>query len=155
MLVRPLLILAVVTLIVVALACDGVHDSGTNADTLATTEARRNVPPPAIGSPSGSPGAGEDLAAVGEQLAAANGCTSCHSIDGSPGAGPTWQGLYGSETALASGETVVADDAYITESIHDPSAKIVEGFQDIMPKTFANMPDDQIAAIIAFIQSLE
>jgi cytochrome c oxidase subunit II len=97
---------------------------------------------------------GGELAQRGAQIAQENGCTGCHSIDGTAAIGPTWQGLYGHEVTLADGSTVTADDAYITESIHDPSAKVAEGFQDIMPKTFADMSEDDIAAIIAYIQTL-
>ena len=36
---------------------------------------------------------------------------------------------------FADGSTVVADEAYLTESIVDPAAKVVQGFQPgIMPK---------------------
>ena len=56
---------------------------------------------------------------------------------------------------LADGSTVTADDAFIAESIRDPSAKIYEGFEDIMPKTFADWSDEQVNAIIAYIQTLE
>ncbi|HYI14635.1 MAG TPA: cytochrome c, partial [Thermomicrobiales bacterium] len=96
-----------------------------------------------------------DLAAMGAELANANGCVGCHTIDGSAVVGPTWQGLYGAEITLADGSTVTADDAYIAESIRDPSAQIHEGFQDLMPKTFADWSDEQVNAIIAYIQTLE
>jgi cytochrome c oxidase subunit 2 len=97
---------------------------------------------------------GGEQAQRGQQLAQQNGCTGCHTIDGAAAAGPTWQGLYGSEVTLADGSTVTADDAYITESIRDPGAKIHEGFANIMPTTFAGMSDEDIAAIIAYIQTL-
>lgn len=99
---------------------------------------------------------GGELAQRGAQVAQANGCTGCHTIDGSEAAGPTWQGLYGAEIPLADGSTVTADDAYIIESIRDPSARIHEGFQDLMPKTFGpeTVSDDDVAAIIAYIQTL-
>ena len=42
--------------------------------------------------------------------------------------GPTWFGLYGSDVELDNGTTVVADDAFIAESILDPKAKEVAGF---------------------------
>ncbi|HEX5164349.1 MAG TPA: cytochrome c oxidase subunit II [Thermomicrobiales bacterium] len=97
---------------------------------------------------------GGELAQRGQQIAQENGCTGCHSIDGSAAVGPTWQGLFGHEVTLSDGSTVTADEAYITESIRDPSAKIVQGFPDIMPKTFADMSQDDIDAIIAYIQTL-
>ena len=51
-------------------------------------------------------------------------CVSCHSLDGTPGVGPTWQGVYGREERLTDGTTVIVDDAYIRESIYDPNAKL-------------------------------
>ncbi|MEZ4521677.1 MAG: cytochrome c [Thermomicrobiales bacterium] len=98
-------------------------------------------------------GGGDDLVAMGESLYSEQGCNACHSVDGSAGVGPTWQGLLGHEVTLESGETVTADEAYITESIKEPNAKVVEGFQPIMP-AFANLTDEQINAIIAYIGSL-
>ncbi len=65
----------------------------------------------------------------GEQLFARYACASCHSVDGSPGAGPTVKGLAGSRVRLDDGTTVTADDAYLAESVTDPDAKVVEGYR--------------------------
>lgn len=92
----------------------------------------------------------------GESLAARYGCAVCHSPDGSPKAGPTWLGLFGSEESLADGSTVIVDEPYVIESIFDPNAKITRGFTaDIMPKDFGEkLSDSDIEAIIAYMQSL-
>ena len=97
------------------------------------------------------------------------GCVSCHSVDGTPGAGPTWAGLYGHEVTLADGTVVTADDAYIRESIMSPNAKVVEGFQpNLMPQTYADqfatkqeeilanegVEIDIVADLIAYMQTL-
>ena len=71
--------------------------------------------------------------AAGKALARDRGCTSCHSSSGAKGTGPTWKGLYGSEVKLSDGTTVTADETYIKESITDPSAKIVDGYGNLMP----------------------
>ena len=95
----------------------------------------------------------------GQQLVNQYGCTGCHTVDGSAGAGiaPTWKGLYQSQVKLNNGTSVTADEAYITESIVNPSAKIVDGFQDnVMPKTFGTqLTQAQIGDIIAYIESLK
>ena len=82
-------------------------------------------------------------------------CRACHSIDGSAGNGPTWRGLYGSEVPLADGTTVIADDAFILESIQDPTLKVVEGFQ---PMNFlyeaAGITVEQLDDILAYIKTL-
>lgn len=62
-----------------------------------------------------------------------NGCTACHSLDGSKGIGPTFKGLYGSKRTFADGTTGIADDAYIRQSIENPNAKVVKGFEPNMP----------------------
>ena len=152
-------------IVIVAGACSGLNDSGTHPDLVETQAAGQpddegghegegeGTPEPGEASPPA--GGEEDLAATGEELATSNGCVGCHSIDGSEAIGPTWQGLFGSEIPLADGSTVTADEAYITESIRNPSAQIHEGFQDIMPKTFADWSDEQVNAVIAYIQTLE
>jgi len=89
----------------------------------------------------------------GKALVAANGCAACHSIDGSKLIGPTWLGLAGSEAELSDGSTVVADDAYLYESIHEPQAKIVAGFEGQQMPQYG-FSDEQIADIIAYIKTL-
>jgi cytochrome c oxidase subunit 2 len=85
--------------------------------------------------------------------AAAAVCLGCHSIDGSPKVGPTWKGLYGSQVELESGETVTADATYLHESIADPNAKVVKGYQPIMPNL--GLDEQTIADLIAYIESLK
>jgi len=102
----------------------------------------------------GTPSPGGDAAAAGKTLAASQGCVGCHSSDGSVAVAPTWKGLYGHETTLTDGSTVTADEAYLRESIVDPSAKIVKGFSDIMPKTYGTLPEEDINALIEYMKSL-
>jgi cytochrome c oxidase subunit II len=84
------------------------------------------------------------------------GCKACHSLDGSAGVGPTWKGLYGSQVKLDDGTTVTADDTYITESIRNPGAKVVAGFQNVMPSSIgASLTDAQLKDLIEFIKSLK
>lgn len=90
----------------------------------------------------------------GKALVAQSGCGGCHSIDGSSGTGPTWFNLYGQQVRLSDGSTVVANDAYIKESILHPQAKIVAGFESVMMPTF-QFSDAQIADIIAYIKTLK
>lgn len=101
--------------------------------------------------------ADDDLPPVelGEVLTQRNACTTCHSTDGSILQAPSFQGLFGSERPLESGETVIADENYIRESILNPQAKIHEGFQPVMPAFAGTLDDDQINAIIEYIKTLE
>jgi cytochrome c oxidase subunit 2 len=70
--------------------------------------------------------------------------------------GPTWKGLYDSQVTLEDGSQVTADETYLQESIHQPGAKIVQGFTNIMPASIAaNMTDQQISDVIDYIKSLK
>lgn len=96
-----------------------------------------------------------EAVARGMQLAIDKGCAACHTVDGTPSTGPTWKGLAGSTRPLESGETVVADKAYLFNSIVDPGAQIVEGFPAIMPTTYADsLTEAEINDLVAYIQSL-
>ena len=90
----------------------------------------------------------------GEALTVQNGCRGCHTIDGSAGTGPTWFNLYDEQVQLADGTAVIADDAYIHESILHPQAKIVAGFESVLMPTY-DFTDEQIADIIAYIKTLK
>jgi cytochrome c oxidase subunit 2 len=95
-----------------------------------------------------------NLAVQGRQIAAAQGCLKCHSLDGSPHIGPTWLDLYGRSERLQSGEYATVDEGYITESMMDPRAKIVLGYDPVMPTFQGRITAPETAAVIEFIRSL-
>ncbi|HBX54450.1 c-type cytochrome [Pseudomonas sp. UBA2684] len=101
---------------------------------------------------SAAPSATRELAAQGRQLAETQGCLVCHSVDGKPGVGPTWLGLYGKTETLTDGTQVAVDEDYLKTSIGDPSAVIAKGFAPAMP-AFA-LKDEELDALIAFIKSI-
>ena len=94
-------------------------------------------------------------AEAGGMLYAQRGCKQCHSIDGSPGIGPTFRGLYGHEQTLASGETVRVDENYIHESVLEPQAKVAQGFEPVMPSFKGRLRDEEVSAIVEYIKTLE
>ncbi|WP_437948576.1 cytochrome c oxidase subunit II [Sorangium sp. So ce296] len=94
------------------------------------------------------------LVRLGENIAAEEGCLRCHTPDGTPHIGPTWAGLYMSVVPLESGGAAVADDAYITESMMDPLARIHRGYQRVMPSFLGRLQPAQVAAIVEYIRSL-
>jgi cytochrome c oxidase subunit 2 len=90
----------------------------------------------------------------GRALVAQNGCLACHSVDGSPLTGPTWRGLPGATVQLSDGTSIVADDAYLAQSITDPSASIVLGYQaGIMPQY--GLTEAQVNDIVSYIATLK
>ena len=96
--------------------------------------------------------AGADGAvATGQALSRAKGCTACHTVDGGPGVGPTWKGLFGKTETFADGSTAHVDEAYLAEFIRNPTARTVKGFAPIMPKI--ELTDDELKALIAYIKA--
>jgi cytochrome c oxidase subunit 2 len=83
------------------------------------------------------------------------GCNSCHSVDGSKSKGPSWKGIYGKSETMTSGPPVVIDDAYLRESMMNPQAKVVQGFDPIMPTFQGLLKPNEILGLIAYIQSLK
>jgi cytochrome c oxidase subunit 2 len=98
---------------------------------------------------SGSKKAGT-MADAGARLYEQYACITCHGT----GKGPPFVNLYGSQVKLQDGSTVVADDAYLRESILVPSAKIVAGYEPIMPTFKGQLSEEQILQILAYIKSL-
>ena len=100
--------------------------------------------------------AGDPLA-HGAELAQQQGCLGCHSVDGSRRVGPSFKGLFGSPTTVTrNGQqvTVTADTAYLTRAIREPTAEVVVGYPPAMPP-YAGLTDVEVAALIAWIESLQ
>lgn len=93
-------------------------------------------------------------AGKGQQLFTQLGCNTCHRNDTYRRA-PVLEGLYGKPVQLANGQTVIADDAYIRESIVDPNAKIVNGWQPIMPSFVGRVSETQLVELVAYVKSLQ
>jgi cytochrome c oxidase subunit 2 len=98
-------------------------------------------------------GASLPPAEYGRKLYARAQCQTCHSLDGSIVTGPSFKGLFGKHEVLADGREVVVDAAYVRESLLDPGAKVVRGFQPVMPPFAGQLDDKQIAALTAFIEA--
>jgi len=95
----------------------------------------------------------QSLASAGEQLFQQLGCVTCHRNDGQ-GRGPSLVHLPGKTVKLKDGQTVVADDAYLRESILSSQAKIVAGYQPIMPTFKGLVSEEGLLQLIAYIKTL-
>jgi cytochrome c oxidase subunit 2 len=93
-------------------------------------------------------------AEAGKRLYEIRGCKQCHSLDGTIGIGPSFKGVYGHTVVLQGGAKLVADENYIRESIMDPMAKIVAGYDPVMPTYKGRLKDAEITAIIEFLKTL-
>jgi cytochrome c oxidase subunit II len=89
----------------------------------------------------------------GYRLLESKDCLSCHSVDGSEGIGPTLKGILGRTEKMANGQTITVDEAYLRESIVNPSAKIPAGYDDLMTKT--ELTDDEIEEIVEYLETLK
>jgi len=98
--------------------------------------------------------AGGTLAQRGEKEFARLGCVTCHAA-GPTSRGPSLAGLIGSTVYLRDGRTLKADETYVRESIVDPRAKIVAGYEPLMPPFKSQVSEDQIIELIAYLKSLK
>jgi cytochrome c oxidase subunit II len=94
-----------------------------------------------------------DAVALGESIYSQQ-CAGCHTIDGSSGVGPTFEGLYNSEVEMDDGSTVHVDEDHLHEAIIDPRATTRADYPDVMP-SFSNLSDEEVNGLVAFIQTLE
>lgn len=101
----------------------------------------------------GDEGKNMPLAQFGAMLYQSRGCHTCHSLDGSRGQGPSFKGVFGHPVKLQDGHTVMADENYIRESIMLPQAKIVAGFEPIMPTFQGMLRPREINALVEFVKS--
>ncbi len=96
---------------------------------------------------------GGTMAEAGAKLFSDLACVTCHT-DTAQGRGPVLKGSYGKQVLLEGGQTATFDDAYIRESILNPHAKVVSGFQPIMPTFQGLVTEEQLLQLIAYVKSL-
>lgn len=97
---------------------------------------------------------GGTMVEAGQKLFSDLVCISCHTDADTPGRGPALKGLYGKTVTLEGGQSATFDDAYIRESILHPQAKIVAGFQPIMPTFQGLVTEEQLLQLMAYVKSL-
>ncbi len=97
---------------------------------------------------------GMSLAQNGERLYASMGCNACH--NGTAAArGPSLAGVYGSKLQLADGSQVTANEAYLRDSILNPSQHVTAGYAPIMPTYKGQISEDGIIDLIEYIKALQ
>jgi cytochrome c oxidase subunit II len=99
------------------------------------------------GAPEGS------LASTGERLFGDLACNTCHRPD-SRGRGPVLQNVFGRPVQLHDGTVVMADENYVRESILTPAAKLIAGYQPVMPAFQGLVSEEQLLALIEYVKSL-
>lgn len=100
------------------------------------------------------PAKGLELVDVGRAVAVEHGCLRCHTTDGTPHIGPSFANLYGTIVPLADGGTILADEAYLTQSMMDPLAHVHRGYQPIMPSYKGLLQAPEVAALLELMKAL-
>lgn len=98
---------------------------------------------------------GQTLEEYGAELYKSKACFTCHSIDGSKIVGPSFLNKFGTQEALVTGEMITVDENYLRESILNPQAKLVAGYDPVMPTYQGILKPQQVDALIAYIKSLQ
>lgn len=94
-------------------------------------------------------------AAEGRRLSHSLGCVACHLENGAAQLGPSWRGLFGRRRELTDGSVAMADEAYLRESILDPAAKVVPGFEAPMPSYAGILGDTEVESLVLHIRTLQ
>lgn len=98
--------------------------------------------------------ANESPTAAGKRLFEELRCVSCHMPEAGPVRCPPLQNVFGHEVVLTGGQTVTADEDYLRESILRPGAKVVKGYEPVMPSFDGQVDEEQLIQLIAYLKSL-
>jgi cytochrome c oxidase subunit 2 len=99
-----------------------------------------------------------EMATLGQELHASQGCIACHNVTGDAGGvGPTWKGMFNHEVQLTDGTTVTVDEEYLRAAIVDPNLQVVQGYAPgLMPQNYSQvLSEDQITYLIEYMKTLE
>jgi cytochrome c oxidase subunit 2 len=89
----------------------------------------------------------------GERLFTDMACGTCH-LDTGRGRGPSLKDIFGTQVTLADGSTALADEGYLRESIINSQARIVQGYQPLMPAFQGLVSEDNLVALVEYVKSL-
>jgi len=95
------------------------------------------------------------LADLGKFVYENKGCSTCHSLDGTRGQGPSWKGLFGKVEQWTDGKGHLVDENYIRDCILNPGSVRVQGFEPIMPTFQGLLRPRELDGVIAFIKTLK
>lgn len=95
----------------------------------------------------------------GQEVSIQNACGACHNTDGAAGGiGPTWADLFGSEAEVVTQDgqtiTITKDEEYIRESILDPEAKKMVGYEQGFMIAYDFLSETDIESLVLYIKSL-
>jgi cytochrome c oxidase subunit 2 len=95
----------------------------------------------------------DTLAQSGERLYRELGCSGCHE-GRSVVRAPPLQGVFGKPVPLNDGEVVLADEAYLRDSILFPAKQIVGGYTNDMPSFVGKISEEELLEVVAYLKTL-
>ena len=104
----------------------------------------------------GEPAGGGALPAVasGEQLFVTKSCNTCHRPDSAARA-PILNGAFGTQVTLQDGSKVTMNEDYVRESILNPAAKVVQGYQPVMPTFKGQVTEEELIQLVNYVKTLK
>ncbi len=96
-------------------------------------------------------GANLNLSQRGFELFKQHGCNECHDRQSTVRA-PLLNNIYGSEVKLDNGESVIADETYLRDSMLVPNKQVVADYKPIMPSFKDQLNEEEIVALIAYMK---
>ncbi len=96
---------------------------------------------------------GMSLAQNGERLFASLGCNACHSGDAAA-RGPNLANVYGSRVQLVDGSQRLVDDAFLRDTILNPSQHMTAGYAPIMPTYQGQISEAGLIDLVEYVKNL-
>jgi cytochrome c oxidase subunit 2 len=97
---------------------------------------------------------GTSLAQNGERLFASLGCNSCHN-SGPNAHGPNLASVYGAHLQMKNGQFVTVDDAFLRDTILNPTMHEVAGYAPIMPTYQGQVSEEGLIDLVEYIKRLD
>jgi cytochrome c oxidase subunit 2 len=136
-------------------AWPGSTPSGSSTTTGMPPPTSTGLPDTSTSGTTSPPPPSDPQVAAGQSIYYKQGCSSCHSIDGTQSTGPTFKGLWGKTEKMNDGSTELIDARYVKLSLINPHVKIVAGYPSPSKMPVKDLPDSDIAAICAYLKSLQ
>jgi cytochrome c oxidase subunit 2 len=89
----------------------------------------------------------------GQKLFTSLACNNCHGAKDTV-KGPSLYSIYNTRRRMANGELVLADDAYLRESILRPHNQISAGYGQEMPEYQGQLTEEDVIKLVAYMKVL-